>query len=1066
VSRYDRHSAQTRYILPVVIAVIAVVVGAIVWSTSRRSADDAGEIVTGGKRQSTDASPKNILLAIRNLESGSDPKCHSTACRLENFVFGTPLSDEARDQKVVLQKELVLQIWIDGSRRLADAGAESITPEQIQPAMERVATSTPGQEGELVVHFHEGKEVVKISTVRLRQFSSVAYALRALLSVQQDAILGETDLTELNAESTTALRKFVDLVTLCALKLADQEAREQSEPQVTRQRMRAAWRRLMPEPAATESTGKPSIAPSVAEEGPRSENASLKVLLAIIDNKFSAYLHYNRMPLAELKRRFWQNTQTYYVMFPLPIPNPKRMEQLDLSFQSLMNQYTRDLVERAEQLAVESGHAYIRGLDATEAVQALTPHRIDDFEDVHFFYTLNDDQISLESYDCDSFRDTGAHWLILKSIYADPSQVPMIVDPFAAEIITEAISGYGVLLFRVAGQIARETESTMPILRPLHLQEARLRIMDLASKHRHAKQHTQQTPSIISSDATSRSQDEQRYFSEVTEESGVQFLHGSTKWLSEFRRNSNKPPTFSGGGVAADDINNDSYPDLLFVGGIGNALLVGDGKGGFRDFTEQSGIAFVRSDGTHGEARQPIIADFDNDGNPDILITYNHDKHRLYHNLGDLRFQDVSKEAGLGGQALTGGPATVFDFDNDGLLDIYLAYFGPYLEGALPRENRNNLNSQPNKLFRNLGSLRFEDVTEGSGTDDRGWCQAVSHSDVDRDGLQDIILANDFGRNAILRNLGNGRFENIAESLGLTKAYHSMNIGITDLNRDGFPDIYVSNIATMVKDNKYVFPDVNTPLKFGAKAMASMLIKEANVLYMSQSEGVRLQQYKPSTDVERGESTTGWAWDGEFFDFDNDGDDDLYVVNGANDYNIYRAIVPMQEEGRLVFHHMVHQRQTNVFYVNEGGKLKNQSSRSGTDFSGNSRSTAYLDWDGDGDLDIAVNNFHTQATMLQNNSEALKNHWVKIRLVGDPNRNSNRDAIGARIVATNDTGLYLLREIQGGSGYLSMNPKQQHIGLGSAESVDLQITWPSGEVEEIQGLQADQSHTIEQIKGS
>ena len=140
----------------------------------------------------------------------------------------------------------------------------------------------------------------------------------------------------------------------------------------------------------------------------------------------------------------------------------------------------------------------------------------------------------------------------------------------------------------------------------------------------------------------------------------------------------------------------------------------------------------------------------------------------------------------------------------------------------------------------------------------------MSHADIDRDGLQDIILANDFGRNAILRNLGNGRFENIAKSLGHTKAYHSMNVGITDLNRDRFPDIYISNIATMVKDNKYVFPDVNTPLKFGAKAMASMLIKEANVLYMSQSEGDRLQRYEPSTHVERGESTTGWAWDGEF----------------------------------------------------------------------------------------------------------------------------------------------------------------------------------------------------------
>ena len=168
----------------------------------------------------------------------------------------------------------------------------------------------------------------------------------------------------------------------------------------------------------------------------------------------------------------------------------------------------------------------------------------------------------------------------------------------------------------MAGQVAQETESTMPILHPPHLEEARLRVIDLASKHHQAKRRVQSPPGIVSSDVTSRSQDELSFFSEVTDKTGIKFLHDSTKWLSKFRRKSNKPPTFSGGGVAADDINNDSCPDLLFVGGIGNALYVGDGRGGFRDVTESSGIDYVRPDGTYGEARQPIIADFDNDGSP------------------------------------------------------------------------------------------------------------------------------------------------------------------------------------------------------------------------------------------------------------------------------------------------------------------------------------------------------------------------------------------------------------------------------------------------------------------
>ena len=102
-------------------------------------------------------------------------------------------------------------------------------------------------------------------------------------------------------------------------------------------------------------------------------------------------------------------------------------------------------------------------------------------------------------------------------------------------------------------------------------------------------------------------------------------------WLGRFRHQPlNTPPTFSGGGVAAEDINGDGHFDLLFVGGIGNALLINDGHGRFTDITEQAGIALLRPDGTHGEARKPIIADFDNDGRQDILITYANDDHRLY----------------------------------------------------------------------------------------------------------------------------------------------------------------------------------------------------------------------------------------------------------------------------------------------------------------------------------------------------------------------------------------------------------------------------------------------------
>jgi hypothetical protein len=315
----------------------------------------------------------------------------------------------------------------------------------------------------------------------------------------------------------------------------------------------------------------------------------------------------------------------------------------------------------------------------------------------------------------------------------------------------------------------------------------------------------------------------------------------------------------------------------------------------------------------------------------------------------------------------------------------------------------------------------------------------------------------------------------------------------------------------LVKDNKYVFPDVNTPIDFDLHAMAGMLIKESDMFYMSHLEQGRLARYVPSTNVERGSSSTGWAWDAEFFDFDHDGDDDLYLVNGTNDFNTFSTVYRLSDlETKPRELLLDHRRESNVFFLNEDGKLKNASLRSGADFAANSRSTAYLDYDDDGDLDIAVNNFHVPATLLRNDADKAGRGWLKIRLVGDPNRSSNpdavcdtfadcgwkwfgaqarrwfdpsddsapswfaewvavepdrrssRDAVGARIVVTLEDGTRVRREVRVGSGYLSMNPKQQHFGVGDSRSVDVEIIWPNGERQTLPALAASASYTVRQ----
>lgn len=514
---------------------------------------------------------------------------------------------------------------------------------------------------------------------------------------------------------------------------------------------------------------------------------------------------------------------------------------------------------------------------------------------------------------------------------------------------------------------------------------------------------------------------------------------------------------------------------------MGNALFLNDGQGRFRNVTEEAGLAYRRQDGHPGEARQPLIADFDNDGLQDIFISYAHDAHRLYRNLGEGRFEDVTEHAGLGGEGLIGGPATTLDFDRDGLLDIYIGYFGDYLAGALPEHDniiadpsegpeggklptlaRNNLNALANKLFRNMGDMAFEDVTEASGTGQTGWAQAVTHTDFDGDGWQDIIVANDFGKNCLFHNNGDGTFTDLSDSLGVEKAYHSMNVGIADLNDDTYPDIYFSNITSLNKDPKYFLPDALTQMNLDLRIMASMRYKESNILYLSRRERQTLQGYDISEALQRGTGSDGWAWDADFFDFDNDGDDDLYLVNGTHEYYVHTFKFILEYRGEESVKLLSHDRESNVFLVNEGGELRNESLRSGADLVLNSRAAAYLDYDGDGDLDIAINNFHAPAVFLRNNAEKRGNHWVKVRLIGDVEKGCNRDAIGARLYGVTPGGHRLWREVHGGTGYLSMDPKEQHFGLGAEEGLDLKIVWPNGDEQEIKGLAAGRAYVIEQ----
>jgi hypothetical protein len=1012
---------------------------------------------------------KDIIGVIGDLEKNKDPKCYATASRLENFMYGTPLTDAARFKKIVLQKRLILEVWEYVSGILLKSGKKTIAVSALDAALK--AFNIPIADTNKDIHFKPAAyEPLVLKQEDIRQYSSVAYSLRAILGVQQDVILsGKLTLLPLDKESIARLKESMDLITLLALQIADQRARKESRYHIDEKDFLSAWQLVV----SVQSSSLKTL--PVNDENEPEGSADLSIIKQIIDQKLAAYAVYNKISSPV----FVRNIQVYFARYRWPV-DPKKNRQLKAWFNEIMIGFTKDAYLGSQAIARSSEHTVIRIDDVKAYVDKVIPHYLNEYEDAVFFPRLQlEDQIEIASYDMDAFRDSGLHWQYLRSAVDDviaTNSVKLEIDPFAAELLVESVAQFGVLLLREAGAAA--TKGGKNALTPQDFEKAGMNIQRRLNKYPWDDMDTP-TQMEIASSAVEQKTIDGYFFQDITGVSGVNFKHSSSDWLNRLIRGYTVrdgqvavlavPPAFGGAGVAAEDINGDGKDDLLLLSGLGNKLYLNQGKGRFKDITDSAGLGWQRDDGLPGEPRQPIIADFNNDGLPDIFITYVDDDHRMYMNIGNSKFKDVTNTARLGGKSLVAGPATVADFDNDGLLDIYIGYFGQYINGIKPTLARRNFNGLPNKLFKNLGSFHFKDISGDSGVENNGWTQALTHTDFDRDGKQDLIVGNDFGINAFYKNTGNGKFINIASKLGVDKPSYTMNVGITDLNDDLFPDVYISNIVTMDKDQKYVLPDKNTGVKFDARKMANMRVVEANDLFLSVSKDNKLSNYEISRLIGRGATSTGWAWGAGFFDVDNDSDDDLYVVNGMNEFALYSSENPYFKDGKGVARDIVlpqSNRDANVFFINDKGRLINVSERSGVNLLGNSRAVVYTDIDQDGDLDMVLNNYHSKAVVYRNNAEQLKNHWLSIKLVGNSTAGSNRDAIGAKIIVTTSTGKRIWREIRAGEAYLTMYPKTQYFGLGSIVQADINIEWPNGEKMIFEGIDADYHYTIDQTSHS
>lgn len=319
-------------------------------------------------------------------------------------------------------------------------------------------------------------------------------------------------------------------------------------------------------------------------------------------------------------------------------------------------------------------------------------------------------------------------------------------------------------------------------------------------------------------------------------------------------------------GAAAADFDGDGTIDLFVTAPARNYLYLNDGRGRFRDASEEAGVRSLAT----GVA--PLAFDYDNDGDADLFISNVGGQVLLENRLkqdGKLGFVDVSQESGVGGAQAIGFSATAGDVNGDGLPDVYVTSYNRYGQ-VTPDSWFRATNGTPNLLFINEGGGRFREAAKEWGVDDRRWGYAATFADVDGDGRLDLYLANDFGEKAMFVNKGD-HFADEARERGVLDPGNGMGVAFGDYNNDGLLDLHATNMSSTAGNRilARLFPNQ------GPKENVLKKLAAGNNLYQNLGGG----RYKDVT-AEVGGFSGGWAWGGGFIDFDNDGWEDIYTPNG------------------------------------------------------------------------------------------------------------------------------------------------------------------------------------------
>jgi len=544
---------------------------------------------------------------------------------------------------------------------------------------------------------------------------------------------------------------------------------------------------------------------------------------------------------------------------------------------------------------------------------------------------------------------------------------------------------------------------------------------------------------IVLSRSSALGQSSPIHFREISKEAGITKVPYSSK-------NQHYVVETISGGVALLDCDGDGKLDILVVndstieqargGGVPMVTLYHQGENlKFTDITEQAGLT------RKGWGMGLAVADYDNDGLPDIYVT-GYNGNVLYHNLGNCKFEDVTEKAGVRGGGFSSGAGWA-DYDRDGHLDLFVSRYARtdinhlptadnpsknFFHKGLPVENPWTMDGESDLLFHNRGDNTFEEISKKAGVDDPStrFGLGVVWGDYDNSGWPSLLVANDTGPNFLYRNKHEGTFEEVGmlSGIALSPEGHevgNMGVDMGDFDRDGKLDFSITDYADQPKglywnQGELGFTDITYPAK----------IAQSSLAYVS--------------------------WGTGFADFENSGLPDLVIASG----HVYPDVDTVPKN--------VKYREPLLLYHNRGDRTFDDIAgptglNDGPMYS--RRGVAFGDLNNDGNVDMVIFNVGAPPSVFINETKN-SNHRVLFKLVGTK---SNRGAVGVRITVTTSSRSQI-EEVKAGSSYLSTNDPRLHFGLAGEAAMDkVEIRWPNGTVERLNKVAGDAIYTITEGQG-